>query len=269
MRRQLIGFLMLAAVLIGVSLAYVAALNQNPHDYSADDLMEQIYGPFDQTHGCWLRSDEPKNITFCMHIDAQWSEPHGKGVRLHVLATGPAQDRRGAAQDGHSQGGIVGVFVADIVDGQMTLVSSDRAIEMGSFGAAPEKWQRVKLGPDYFGWRNEVGFCNQGYCVDTYAILAPYDKGIRNLASPTIFASQSNEGAVDCAASQEQSCHVEVMESSLDIDSTAARTKVYPLRITVRSTLDGAKISPSVWIVKFDPKKWQYVIPKNYPVKGF
>ena len=143
-------------------------------------------------------------------------------------------------------------------------MAGDAQITVGAFGRGPAKWKFVKLGPsDYWGWLNTAGDCHQGYCGSSYVILAPYGKGIRDIAAFT--SAGDNSGA--CGDKQCETRAIQ-LTSKLEIDASRIDAKVFPLIVTVSGKMGGRALAPKPWAIPFDEKKWKYVAPNNWPLKN-
>lgn len=175
-----------------------------------------------------------------------------------MLATGKCVDVDSPCV-GPSAGGLIGAFVLEEHGGHtgMIVASADK-VTVGSMGAAPEKWKLVQLGsPDYWGWQNTQGFCQQGICESLYAILAPYGKGIRELARH-LPAEYDSSGA--CADGDDK-CAV-TWQVKLEVEA-AKSDGVFPLLLTVTGEDKGEQMAPKTYRVPFDKKSWSYEVPKE------
>ncbi len=208
--------------------------------------------------------DAEQTQRYCMKIDHSERVSADTGQRLYVLAAGQAVDEEGKPDVTHVLSGLVGAFVVEGPDGKAEIVAGSARIDKGASGAAPNDWKFVKLGPsDYWGWQNRVSDCHQGYCGSRYSILAPYGRGIRELAG--FVASYDEAGTCSeepCAAKSTS------LESQLDIDSTKIDQKVFPLLVTVTGENKGTKMRSKTWTLLFNPTKWSYPEPNQWPLKG-
>jgi hypothetical protein len=224
---------------------------------SPERILTSIYGKFDNKLNCWIYITDDGR--FCFKIDKTDEITTKNGKRRYILATANLIDEQGEPSGSHYLGGFIGAFVVEEQDGNINLIAGDKGILMGAWGAAPTNWNFIKLGPDnYWGWQNTTGFTGQGITESLYTILAPYGKGIRELAM--IPSGISNEGA--CA---NPSCE-ESIDSLLEIDDSLVREKVFPLQITVTGKVKGKILAPKKYVIPFDTKKWSYIEPKNWPL---
>ena len=243
-------------VLVAVSLYFSKSAHA---EVSSKQVLDKVYGRYDKKHDCWLTMDAGNNQRYCMKIDRSDKISANTGQRLYVLAVGTAVDDEGKPEEAHVLSGLVGAFVVEERNGQAEIVAADPKIQMGASGSAPTKWKLTKLGPsDYWGWQNTSGDCHQGYCGSRYSILAPYGKKIRDLAG--FVATFDDAGA--CINKRCSS-----IESKLEIDSTQINKKVFPLLITVTGIDKGKKLAPKTWTLPFNPAKWSYIEPKQWPLK--
>lgn len=234
-------------------------------DFSAKTVLDKAYPTYDEKHQCWLTEDDENGQRYCMKIDRSDNITADTGPRLYILTAGEAVDDEGEPNGSHATPGLIGAFVVEEHDGQITMLAGNAKIPLGSNGFAPAQWKFVKLGPsDYWGWQNESDDCHQGACGSWYSILAPYGKTIRDLTS--FAASFDDSGA--CTDSEEQcNANSTAIESKLEIDASQSSEKVFPLRITVSGQQKGQELTPKTWTLNFDPKQWQYVAPKDWPLK--
>lgn len=154
------------------------------------------------------------------------------GPRLYLLLAGRCYDSQGRPDDKHVSAGMVGALVVGLADNDVSIVAGDPRIPMGGWGVGPTDWTLVKLGPsDYWGWLNTLSYSGQGRTESGYAILAPYGKGIRDLASG-IKAGFDDAGAY----LEEDQDQITSIETRLDI---------------------------------FDTKSWSYVAPSDWPLADY
>lgn len=228
-------------------------LNINPtilNETFSRRLLSKVYGKYMPENDCWQALNSESKQQYCMKVGRTDKIKSNTGDRYYVLAFGDAVDEEGTFNGNHTSTGMVGAFVVEIRSGQSEIVASDSQMFMGEFGYAPTNWNFVKLGsPDYWGWQNQTGFCNQGYCSHWYVILAPYEKQIRDLAN-SMLASWS-EGKEDGDS----------LDTKLHIDSSRSNEKVFPLELTMTGYYKGAKLIPKTLKVPFDEQKWTYVGP--------
>ena len=260
----------------------VAACSQKP--LTAKQILDQAYPIFDQKHACWI-SDDGDGGRYCMKLDSEQKVTLRNSERLYVLVAGNLVDATGEEIGSHASLGVVGAFVSETKDGKNQLLATNPLIQAGASGAGPVKWKLVNLGPaDYWGWQNTWGDCHQGYCGSHYSILAPYGKSIKEIGSMT--SDYDDTGACGGMTDKldddgnpvqdengypvevEEDCAktTSMMQSQLKIDTKNAKTKVYPLLITVTGSNHGQTLKPKAWVFKFDDKHWRYNEPANYPM---
>lgn len=233
-------------------------------ELSAQKVLSSVYGRYDKQHACWIATEAENQQRYCMKLDHAETISTDTGPRLYILAAGNAVDAAGAEDGGHVTPGLVGAFVVAEQQGQTQILHGKPNITVGANGQAPRQWRFVKLGPsDYWGWHNVAGDCHQGYCGSRHIILAPYGKTIKNVAG---FVASFNDGGAcgdtRCAGRSTD------LDSKLDIHATQIHVPVFPLRITVTGRDKGRKLAPKTWILPFNPAKWAYTQPKDWPLAG-
>lgn len=250
-------------ILLSCSALLFFSSNANA-ELSAQSLMDKVYGGFSAKNNCWVIMNGDNDQRYCMRIDRVDKIKAISGQRMYVLAVSEPIDENGEQEIGaHVTSGLVGAFVVEERNGAAEIVCGESKLSIGASGLAPRKWNFVSLGPsDYWGWQNITGDCHQGTCGTRYSILAPFGKKIRDLAG--IAASFDNSG--NCGDNR-CSARSSVITSTLEIDSTQVREKVFPLVITVSGKKDGKKIQQKSWSMPLDFKKWSYVEPKEWPLK--
>lgn len=228
---------------------------------SSNDLMSRIYGNKDSKSGCWFIKREEQ--TFCLKVARFDPLKVGDEHRYYLLAKGYVSDEKGNENGSHAELGAVGAFVFVDQGGQTIQVAGDKLIAVGSSGQAPEDWKFLQLGPqDYWGWTNTWGDCHQGYCGTRYSILAPYGKGVKDMAG--FVASYEDTGT--CG---DQDCEGKTtsIESTLKVDTSVSDQKVYPLLISVSGNEMDKTLEARTWSFKFDEKKWKYLEPADWPLR--
>ena len=228
-----------------------------------ESILSRVYENYIKKKACWTTVLQENSQKYCMKLDRTDRIVVNGISRIYILATGTAIDDQGNENGSHASSGLVGAFVLEEKGQDIQLLAGDAKIFMGASGSAPTKWRFVKLGAtNYWGWLNTTGDCHQGYCGSRYAILAPYGKRIRDIAG--FPASADNSGA--CGDEQ---CEAKSMqlESTLEIDSSQITEKVFPLLITTSGKADGRTVRSKEWVFPFNETKWEYVPPKNWPLK--
>ncbi len=267
----------LSQLLLIACFAALTACKQPAEPLTAKQVLDKAYPQFDIKHACWIAQDA-EGISACMKLDSEKLLHLPSGDRLYVLAAGELVDEHGEPNGGHNSNGFVGAFVAETIAGKTTLIASNPTFPSGAFGRAPTGWKLLQLGPsDYWGWQNTWGDAHQGYSGDSNTILAPYGKSIIELAM--MVASYDDTGAIDpdaCkqAVTDDSADPVEpppcqqpsMIASTLKIDDSNQKVKVYPLQITVTGTDAGAPLTPKTYSFAFDTKKWTYKTPADYPL---
>jgi hypothetical protein len=226
---------------------------------SPERILTSIYGKFDKKLNCWIYITDDGR--FCFKIDKTDEITTKNGKRRYILATANLIDEQGEPGGSHPSAGLIGAFVVEEQDGNINLIAGDKGILMGAWGAAPTNWNFIKLGPDdYWGWQNTTGDVWMGEIWSTYTILAPYGKGIRELAN--LSALYDNTGICEV---YNISC--KSIDSSLRIDDSLMHEKVFPLQITVTGKIKDKILASKKYIIPFDTKKWTYTEPNNWPLK--
>ncbi|MBK8452963.1 MAG: hypothetical protein WAQ53_04655 [Thiofilum sp.] len=234
------------------------ALTPSP---SLKKALDAIYDSYDKKHQCWRHNAEGEYF-YCFKLDRIDQLETAQSKRLYVLLAG-AKYTAGGENGAHAEPGMVGAFVFKQVGEQLTTLVGDPSYEVGSWGKAPTQWQWVKLGPDhYWGWKNSWSDGHQGAVGSRYTILAPYGKGIKEIAD--IIESYDDAGA----CMPETGCKPSSYSSTLKIDSTQFNNKVFPLILTASGKKEGKPIKKKTWIVPFNLNKWQYEESKDWPMSG-
>jgi hypothetical protein len=265
-------------LLLIACLAVLAACKQPAEPLTAKQVLDKAYQQYDVKHACWIAQDAD-GVSACMKLDSEKLLHLASGDRLYVLAVGEMVDENGESDGGHNSNGFVGAFVAETIAGKTTLIASNPAFPSGAFGGAPIGWKLLQLGAsDYWGWQNTWSDAHNGYSDDFYTILAPYGKGIKELAMMT--SSYDDSGAIDPDACIQEAAggtdNTDAMQcqqpssiqSTLKIDNSNASARVYPLLITVSGTSEGVAFKPTTWKFVFDTKAWKYQEPKGYELLG-
>ncbi|MFC5476227.1 SHOCT domain-containing protein [Paraherbaspirillum soli] len=223
-------------------------------------LLDKVYGQYDQKTACWPAIDDESSQNYCMKLVHAEKITSVTGERVYVLAAGEPVDEEGHPDGGHLTPGMVGAFILENHDGQPEIIASDPKMLIGADRQPPSPWKLIKLGAsDYIGWQSTWSDCHQGYCGSRYAILAPYGKGIRDLAH-MLTASYDNSGAMS------DPNKVSSIETKLEMDASVIDEKVYPLLLTVTGDKNGKKLTRKTWKIPFDQKEWVYVEPKVWPL---
>jgi hypothetical protein len=239
------------------------AIESAEPNVTADKVLTAAYGAYDKKLSCWFADDAESGQRYCMKVDRIDKIQTKAGFRFYVLAAGDAIDEAGHPNGNHLSFGAVGAFVVEDRKDATVFIASDPQIPVGSMGNAPNKWALMQLGPDdYWGWKNTWGDCHQGYCGSRYAVLAPYGKHIRDLAG--FVASYEDTGA--CGDEECQSTRSS-LDSTLRVNTSDHTVKVFPIEVIVTGTDGGKELASKTWIMPFDPKKWRYVEPADWPLK--
>jgi len=232
-------------------------------DSLAGDVLTLFYGPPGKP-GCWIATG-PEGRRYCMAPELAETRRAADGTRLYVLARGEAIPDRESNGGSHALSGLVGAFVVQGKGGQLHPVAADPAIPLGTWGKGPKGWKLVQLGPsDYWGFLGHVVDGNQGELYSCYSILAPYGKGIKDLAG--FSKGHSNEGACGDPACKGGTTAI---DSAATADSTRPGEKVWPLLVTVSGKEKGRQAAPRKWTFTFDDKAWSYVEPQNWPLRRY
>jgi hypothetical protein len=227
-------------------------------------LLTGVYGDYDKQQGCWVTvkqvtvAGDDWDYQYCMKIDRVDPIASDTGKRVYVLAAG---DNIVPGSSGFG-GGLVGAFVLEDHDGRTEVIASAGQIAAGiSMGVAPKKWSFVKLGPsDYWGWENTEDYSQMGLTESDYAILAPFGKGIRDLAKQKLRAGRDDSGA--SCPNGGKTCAETVWNSKLDFDS-GGTDAVFPLLIKVSGKYRGKDLRTQTFRISFDRKTWSYPPPTD------
>lgn len=224
---------------------------------SFEQLLDGVYKKYMRKKDCWIASNENQQ-NYCMKIDS-FDKVTVKGVnRFYAVLSGTAVDAKGEESDSHSTSGLVAAFVMEESANQLTLISSNSKMTMGSDGVGPTKWKLLKIGPDdYYGWKNQSANAHGGYSGTYFHLLAPYGAKIINVAG--FVSAYSDEDA--CG---EEPCKTTMLESNIEVDTSKATAKVYPLIVTLKGKEEGVAISNTTYSFSFDESKWNYVAPSDY-----
>lgn len=223
--------------------------------------LNEIYEGYSDKHQCWrYHADEP-DYFYCFKLDRVDFLKNDQESRAYLLLTGSKYNEDGES-GAHVDSGMVGAFVLSNDTQNIKVLAGSLSIPVGAFGQAPTGWQWVKLGPsNYWGWKNTWGDAHQGIGGSRYSILAPYGKGIKDVAG--FVESYSDEGNCDT----ESGCKPTIYNSLLEIDSTQIQDKVFPLMVTVSGNEKGKALKEKTWSIPFDTKTWSYQEPSNWPLK--
>lgn len=241
-----------AALFLVLCGNHAYAQSQPDVGMTAEQLMTKVYGDFSATLNCWPTQSD--NERYCMRIDRADKIVTDQGPRLYVLAEGTWIDEAGKESGGHAASGMIGAFVVEARGGAPIIVAQNRNIPAGEYGTSPKKWKFVQLGAaNYWGWQNSEGGGGQGDFIGRFMLLAPYGKGIADLLDFNTYRYIENEDTS--------------LDTKLEVDLRDRNARVYPLKLTVSGVREGKKFRPKTWIVPFDLKKWQYLEPKDWPLK--
>ena len=228
---------------------------------SVAQILNEFYDGYDARNGCWRALADDPQAYYCFKIDRTDRLQSDTGPRIYVLLTGQILDQSGETAGTHVESGLVGALVLSEAESGLEIIASEPRIPMGSFGSSPTEWKLVKLGPsDYWGWLNSTWDAHGGFSGSRYSLLAPYGRHIQELAG--FVGSYSDEGT----CTNEHACRATTLDSKLEIDSSQASEKVFPLKITVTGKIDGKVIAPSTWTLPFDSKTWSFIEPGNWPL---
>jgi hypothetical protein len=253
MRVAMTKVLMLLACLPGAARALDA-------DAELKRLMQEQYGAYSARAKGWAFKHEGVAYVMKPISSKKIGTPYGE--RLYVFAAGNVANEKDGS---HAATGLAGAFVLEEKDGKAGLAAGTKAMQYGSFGAAPDTVKLVQLGPDhYYGWIYESGYTGQGYTSSYNHVLAPRGTGVASLAA--IPAHMDNEGAKPCD-DKETRKECEVLDFELKIDASSAGAKVHPLLVTRSGVQAGSKTRPQTWRVPFDEKKWSYSVPAALKVQ--
>jgi hypothetical protein len=236
-----------------------------PLDGSVDNntlaarFLSSVYGDYDKQRGCWIATadDQDFEYQYCMKPDRVDAISSNTGKRLYILAAGDLAD---PSTGGHVSSGLIGAFVLEDHNGHTDTIAANDKILAGSFGASPKKWQFVRLGPsDYWGWQNSNGYTAQGLTVSTFMLLAPFGKGVRDLAK-NLPAGRDDSG-MDCPEGSKD-CGGTAWTAQLSVDSSGSDS-VYPLQLTVSGTSHGKDLKQKIYKVPFERKTWSFQKPDD------
>ena len=231
-----------------------AMLKSSP---ALETLLGSIYEKYSEKNKCWIALDRENNQKYCMKIDKIDKVIAGTQNRIYAILSGDAIDDEGEEESFHVLSGMIGAFVIEDIEGQLSILSSSPQIPMGSYGSAPGGWELSKIGNDnYYGWKNTTGDCHQGYCGSYYVLLAPYGKRVKDIAG--IVSGYSNTG--NCS----ELCKPTSLEAKLEFDITNTTGKVFPLIDTVRGSDARKTVKKKRWVLSLNEKKWEYKTPKDY-----
>lgn len=207
-------------------------------------LLGNIYGKYSEQGKCWVSLDRENNQKYCMKIDKVDKINVGTQKRIYALLSGGAINDEGAEESTHALSGMVGAFVIEDLEGQLSILASSPQILMGTWGSAPGEWELLKIGNDnYYGWKSTTGNCHQGYCGSYYVLLAPYGKRVKDIAG--VVSSYSDDG--NCS---DELCKSTLLEAKLEFDTTNTTVKVFPLVATVSGSDAGKSIGQKKWTIQ-------------------
>jgi hypothetical protein len=212
-------------------------------------IIQKAYNKYVSKNDCWLTYATVDEVVqqYCMKLSLVYKTQFRTIDHFHVLTLGRLVDDTGTPGGVYLDKGMVGVFFANIKNGQIEIIASNAKMPMGEYGDTPKKWVFVKLGPDnYWGWQSKDTVCHAGQCSNKYIILAPYENDIKNLA-----IKYSNDSIFE--TDMPGFTNVE-----LEIDSSASSTMIYPLLLKVMEEENGQMVNKKTFKIPFDEKKWEW-----------
>lgn len=233
-------------------------------DAKIDQALDNIYGQFDKVRNCWIFKDNGGDNIYCMKIDqyAKVNTDNGK-ERTYVLLAGDLPlDKDGYGTGAHVDTGRIAALIFEKEGKKLKLIAGDLNIEHGTSGVAPTGWKLMKVASsDYWGWQNTIEYNYGGYIWDTYYIIAPYGKTIKEIAGIDSREDDTGSNPVDL-----RNDPATVLESNLSIDTTKISNGLYQLIAKTSGQKKGKKVVTKTWKIPFDKKTWSYKKPKGWPI---
>ena len=220
------------------------------------DFIKSNYGKWEARNKGW----RPEDGSFVYHVCDVSRLTTADGARYLLAMCGNFADTNEdgtPASASDATGGQTDLYVLKPASNGTRLepVIKQTNIASGNFGnAAPVSIEQ--FGPHLYGFVIEDGTVLQGYAETSRSIWLPRPNRFV-LAARRINVSMSNSGTEECGT-QSRNCEDKDFTITPDTTSTA---EVYPLKIHETGS-KGDKTIDANYVVRFDPVKEAYIVPK-------
>ncbi len=223
----------IAFMLVGVGCPASA------HDrHALNAFMADRYGEWNPAEKYWERGAKEPRYAVCAAKDIEVDgEP-----RQMLAICGELPD----ARKSHAASGYVDLYVMKRTDTGLAPVAELTGIESGSFGA-PGSVTVIRLGKDFYGFEEKSGWSGQGYTNGFTSIYVPFGDTF-HLALR--FSSAAEDSRETC------------IERSIEF-IPSPNSPTYVARITSSGRDQGKPVS-RVYTLHYNPKKHEYIMPKDF-----
>jgi hypothetical protein len=143
-------------------------------------------------------------------------------------------------------------------------IAAERMFPIDDWGTAPDTWEFVRIGSGTFsyGWKSRSYSGSQGISGELLHIIALRGDAISDLAS---FPASSD----DSGHCSDDSCPSTTLDSTITFDSSDSSSEIYPLLVTVTGEVQGKKISPQRYTIRYHENEKRYLPTEEYLLSGF
>lgn len=238
---------MVLSVLFAGAAALTVIYFHTRHDLN--DFMKDRYGGWNPDKKHWGKSAAEPHYVVCASKDIKIKgEPH------HMLAVcGELPDENKS----HAASGYVDIYVMKRNFSGLVPVAELTKIESGSFGT-PGNVTVVRLGKDFYGFKEDSGWSGQGYTNGYSTIYVPVGNTFH---AALRFSSIADDSGV-CDETDEGCTPRTSIERSIEF-VPGKDSNIYVARITSSGNAKGKPVS-NVYTLHYLPKKHEYLAPKDF-----
>jgi hypothetical protein len=227
-------------------------------------VMEDYYGPYDQTKKCWVARLDDEQVCMRPHRLDQVSI---RGVNhLFLVIGGAVLGDDGEPRQSHADAGALGLIIFKTEGSALALVAkNDLHSAFGTFGAVPaeDQFELRQIGPDdTYGWLATSGWMGQGHNITSATIFAARGQDIVSLGDiPNHYDNQGNceNGKV---LGSGKPCTDYSAELTFDTSDQSAR--FYPVIMKIAGAREGVTLDQT-FTTTFDEQSFTYKSIEGLP----
>ena len=217
-------------------------------------VLKNTYKKYDDKKACWLAQGADNKTSYCMKVASVESVMTDEGEKVYLLATGEKVD----GEKAEKAKGMVGMFAVKPENGEYKVIAQAQHAEV--LDGTPEG-AFVQLGKNVYGWKIEKNTSEQGQNIGGVAFYGVQNDQVKDMGSVQTVYDDTAAAEPDAKVSR-----VTKLEGKVEVDKTDESAEHYPLTVTVSGEMDGKKLSPRKYAIKFSSQQGQYVPPKDYPI---
>lgn len=225
------------------------------YTFANENIMKDAYRNYDASQQCYMAMNKTEDSVdkFCMKLHAKETVENDNfqdQFKTYYLAVGNNVD------DAHMASGNIGLIIEDNGEGyDNRLIAQEKYISTGSFGYAPIDYKFNKIGFNSYGFFTETGYTGQGITQGGILIIGDNDGKAFNAYIPSFF---DNGGFTDEESKMESiSASYKILQDN--------QKHIYPIEITFNGKYEGKEYRQKSYVLQFDEKKQQYILPSDYP----